>query len=90
MTRAELVKEIATKTGFTQKDVKQVMDALEDVTMTTMPKEEVKIMNGVTLSAAFKEAHTARNPRTGETVTVEGKYSPKCKFGTAVRAAINA
>lgn len=90
MTRAELVKEIATSTGFTQKDVKQVMDAMEVVVQKTMRDDEVKIMNGVTLSAAFKEAHTARNPRTGETVTVEGKYSPKCKFGTAIRAAINA
>ena len=90
MTRAELVKEIATKTGFTQKDVKQVMDAMEEVTMATMRNDEVKLMNGVTLYASFKDQHEARNPRTGETVTVEGKYSPKCKFGTAIRAAINA
>lgn len=90
MTRAELVKEIAVKTGFTQKDVKQVMDVMEEVTLSTMRNDEVKIMNGVTLTTVFKDAHTARNPRTGETIAVEGKHHPKCKFGAAVKAAVNA
>lgn len=90
MNKVELVKAVATKTGFTQKDIKAVMDAMQDVVHATMKTEEVKIMDGITLEAVYKEAHEGRNPKTGETVKVPGKYAPRAKFGRAVREALNA
>ena len=90
MNKTELIKAVAEKGGFTQKDVKTVMDALQEVVFGTIKTEEVKLMDGVTLSAVFKEATTARNPMDGSTVQVPAKYAPKCKFGTAIKNAINA
>ena len=90
MTKVELVKVVADKTGFTQKDVKAVMEAVQDVVFATIKEDEVKLMDGITLSAVYKEATTARNPMDGSIVNVPAKYAPKCKFGKAVKDAINA
>lgn len=90
MNKTELVKVVAEKTGYTQKDVKAVMEAVQEVVYSTIKTEEVKLMDGVTLTSVYKEATTARNPMTGATVDVPAKYAPKCKFGKSVKDAINA
>lgn len=89
MNKTELYKAIATETGLTQKLVKQVMEGLQTVTFSTLKTEEVKLMDGVTLSSVYKEASTGRNPQTGEAIEVPAKYMPKCKFGAPIKAAIN-
>ena len=90
MNKTELIKAIAEKAGYTQKDVKVVMETLQEVVFNTIKDEEVKLMDGVALTSVYKEATTARNPQTGETVNVPAKYAPKCKFGVAIKNAINA
>ena len=90
MNRTELIKNLAAKTGYTQKDVKAVMDALQEVVFTTIKNEEVKIIDGLTATAVFKEAHEARSPLTGGTVQVPSKYVPKMKIGKALKDAVNA
>ena len=47
-------------------------------------------MDGVTLYSVHKDARTARNPRTGETVMVDAKNAVKCKFGKSIKEAVNA
>lgn len=89
MNKVELIKVIADKTGFTQKDVKTVMEAVQDVVFTTIKNEEIKIMDGITLTSVYKEATTARNPMDGSVVNVPAKYAPKAKFGKAIKDAIN-
>lgn len=91
MTKVELVKAVATETGFTQKDVKTVLEATSKVAYTEMAKqEEVKLFDGLTLMGVYKEAGTARNPLTGESVDVPAKVMPKAKFGKAAKDAVNA
>lgn len=87
----EFVKLIASATGYTQKDVKAVLDAAQTVAYDVMAKEdEVKIFNGLTLGGIHKDATTARNPMTGDTVEVPAKTAPKAKFGKFVKDYINA
>ena len=38
----------------------------------------------------FDDARIARNPRTGESVEVDAKNAVKCKFGKAIKDAVNA
>lgn len=90
MNKKELIKVVAEKAGYTQKDVNTVMETLQEVVFGTIKTEEVKLMDGVILSAVFKEATTARNPKDGSTVNVPAKYMPKCKFGKSIKDAINA
>ena len=89
MTKVELVKVVADKTGFTQKDVKAVMEAVQEVVFATLKEDEIKLMDGITLSAVYKEATVKRNPQTGEPINVSARYAPKAKFGTALKNALN-
>jgi DNA-binding protein HU-beta len=90
MNKTEFVKAVATATGYTQKDVKAVLEAAQNVVFNTIKNEEVKIFDGLTATAVFKEAHEARSPLTGGTVQVPAKYVPKMKIGKAFKDAINA
>ena len=91
MNRADYVKAIATATGYTQKDVKAVLDAAQTVAYETMAKEEeVKMFDGLTLVGVKKAACVKRNPLTGADVQVPEKIAPKAKFGKAIKDAINA
>lgn len=85
MTKAELIKAVAERTGFTQKDVKKVFDAQQEVALKTLPSEEVKLMDGVTITTVERAERAARNPHTGESMIVPAHVAPKCKFGKAVK-----
>ena len=87
----EYVKLIATATGYTQKDVKAVLDAAQTVAYEAMAKEEeVKVFNGLTLAGIAKPACVKRNPKTGEDVQVPEKIAPQAKFGKFAKDSINA
>lgn len=89
MNNAEMIKEIAVKTGFTQKDTKAVIDAMKDVVYGTLANgEEVKVFDGLTMTTVSKDARVCRNPRTGETVNVPAKRTPKAKIGKHLKDAV--
>lgn len=91
MNKVELIREVANKTGFTQKDVKFILQGIQDAVFDNMRGEEgVKVFDGVTLEAVYKEAHDGRNPKTGEAISVPAKYVPHVKFGRAIKEAVNA
>ena len=91
MNRTEFVKAVAEKAEMTQKSVKEVLEVMQEVTFEEMAEQgEVKLFDGVTLIGEFKEARTARNPLTGEAVDVPAKVAPRCKFGKAIKDALNA
>lgn len=91
MNRTEFVKAVAEATTKTQKEIKEVLDAMQTVAYAEMANcEEVKIFDGLTLVGVHKEATTARNPQTGATVEVPAKNVPKAKFGKAAKEAVNA
>lgn len=91
MTKMEFVKAIAAETGATQKAVKEMLEAAQNVAYAEMAKcEEVKIFDGLTLIGVHKNACVKRNPATGEDVEVPEKIAPKAKFGKAAKDAINA
>ena len=90
MNRADFVKAIAQETGYTQKDVKAVLDAAQTVAYEAMAKEEeVTIFDGLKLSGIHKDASTARNPKDGSIVDVPEKTVPKAKFGVAAKRIVN-
>jgi DNA-binding protein HU-beta len=91
MNRTEFVKAVAEATTKTQKEIKEVLEAMQTVAYGEMAKcEEVKIFDGLTLTAVHKEACQKRNPATGAMVDVPAKNAPKAKFGKAAKDAVNA
>jgi len=90
MTKIEFMKAVAEKSGLSQKDARTVMHAMQDVIFEHMKDEDgVKITDGIVLYTKYKEGRTGRNPATGETINIEAKYQPACKFGQPVRKYIN-
>ena len=90
MNKTEYVKAIAMETGKSQKEVKEMLEAEQKIAYAEMAKEgEVKIFDGLTLAGVKKEASTARNPLTGETINVPEKVVPKAKFGTVAKRVVN-
>lgn len=90
MKRTEFIKEFAEKSSLTQKDTREVLKALQDVVYTHMKDEDgVPLFEGLKLSAVHKDAKTARNPRTGESINVPAKWTPKARFGKAAKDAVN-
>lgn len=91
MNRTDYVKAVATATGYTQKDVKAVLDAAQTIAYETMAKEEeVKVFDGLTLTGVRKPACVKRNPLTGQDVNVPEKVAPKAKFGKFAKNTVNA
>ena len=91
MNKVKLIKAVAEATNNTQKDIKAIMEAVQDVTYGALVKgDEVKLIDGVTLSVVHKDARIARNARTGEFVEVDAKNAVKCKFGKTIKDAVNA
>nr|DAU18259.1 MAG TPA: DNA binding protein [Bacteriophage sp.] len=86
MTKSEFIKAVAAEAKITQKDAREVLDAVQSVVYETMKNgESVKIIDSVTLSGKEVAERTARNPQTGEAVVVPAHMAPKCKFGTIVK-----
>ena len=90
MNRTDYVKAIAQKTGYTQKDVKAVIDAAQEIAYDVMSTEgEVKVFDGLTCVGVRKPACVKRNPLTGQDVNVPEKIVPKAKWGKAAKDAVN-
>ncbi len=93
----DLVKLTAEKAGKTQKEVNYILECMdaavkEELSVAGADKTvEVKILpSGLSLIADYVEPHQARNPATGETVSVDAKIRIKGKVYTGIKNAVNA
>lgn len=90
MTTKELIVSISEKTGFSQKDIKSVLDSMRDVIIDRVAaKDEVKLFTGVKFYGIEKPAHEARNPRTGEMIPIPSKVQFKAKISDAAKKLVN-
>jgi nucleoid DNA-binding protein len=80
MTKAELVEEVAEKTGLTRTDVAVVVDNfLEAVKKSLEGGSNIEIRGFGTFKVKLRKARKARNPRTGEEVPVPDRKVPVFK-----------
>ena len=90
MNKEELVQEISKKSKVTQKEANEVLSALIETVQKTVSKgKKVTLVGFGTFEVAQREARTARNPRTGETMEVKASKSPKFKAGKALKDTVN-
>ena len=89
MNKKELIKAVATKTGFSQKDVTEVVDViLGTITDTLVDGNEVNIAGFGKFLVQERAAREGVNPRTGEALHIEASKAPKFKAGKALKDAI--
>lgn len=92
MTKSELIEQIAMKK--TNLSIKQVESAvkllLDQMTETLASGGRVEIRGFGSFSLHFREPRRGRNPKTGDSVQLEGKYVPHFKPGKELRDQVNA
>lgn len=90
MNKGELIKVIAEKAGFTQKDAAIAYDAfIASVTDALKAGEKVQLVGFGTFEVKDVPAKTGINPQTKETVQIAACKKPVMKFGKAYKELIN-
>lgn len=80
MTKADLVEQVAEKTGLTRTDVAATVDAfLEAVKRALENGSNIEIRGFGTFKIKPRKARKARNPRTGDVVPVPDRKIPVFK-----------
>lgn len=89
MTRAALVKRIATTTGWSHTVADRAVRSMLAGIRTALKRGDTVTLVGFgTFSAARRKARTMRNPRTGRTVTVAGGRLPRFRPSRELRQAV--
>ena len=89
MKKIELVAAVAAKTGLTKKDAEAAINATFEALAESLAKgEKTQVAGFGTFSVKAREARTARNPRTGETMQVAATKLPAFKAAQALKDAV--
>ncbi len=90
MTKAELVTAIAEKAGLTRVQAKDALEGFVGaMTEALKAGDDVRIVGFGTFVAVDREAGTARNPRTGETVERPASKTARFRVGEGLKTALN-
>lgn len=90
MKKVELVEAVATKAGLTKADATRAIDAtFETITCALKNGDKVPLIGFGTFGVSERAERTARNPRTGETITIPAKKVVNFKAGTALKNSVN-
>ncbi|MDI6908104.1 MAG: HU family DNA-binding protein [Thermoanaerobacterales bacterium] len=88
MTKAELIKVAAEKSGLSQKQAGQVLDAvLETVAEALAKGDEVRLSGFGVFAPVARAARAGRNPRTGEEISIPARVVPVFRTGKELKAA---
>ena len=90
MNKTELIAAITEKTGFTKKDAEKALNSVVEVITESLTQgEKVQIVGFGAFEAKERAARTARNPRTGEEITIAASKTASFKVGKALKDSIN-
>ncbi|MEQ8264234.1 integration host factor subunit beta [Pseudohaliea sp.] len=91
MTKSELIEAIAARqTQLSTKDVElAVKTILEHMSQSLSSGGRIEIRGFGSFSLHYREPRRGRNPKTGDTVQLAGKYVPHFKPGKELRERVN-
>jgi integration host factor subunit beta len=91
MTRSELVQRLAERNPHLYlRDIEKIVDTVfDDITAALVRGDRIELRGFGTFSVKERQARTGRNPRTGQSVLVEGKRLPFFKTGKELRERLN-
>ena len=91
MTKSELIERIAAKQSqLSSKDVELAVKLLiEELSQTLAQGDRIEIRGFGSFSLHFRAPRIGRNPKTGESVGLAGKYVPHFKPGKDLRERVN-
>ena len=91
MIRSELIQRIADENPHLyQRDVERIVNTIFEEIIDTMARgDRVELRGFGAFSVKKRDARMGRNPRTGESVSVEEKHVPFFKTGKLLRDRLN-
>ncbi|MBQ1860075.1 MAG: HU family DNA-binding protein [Clostridia bacterium] len=91
MNKTELIAALAEKAGLNKRDAEKALNAFTDVVTDTLIKgDKVQLVGFGSFEVKDRAARTARNPRTGDELTVPASKAPIFKAGKALKEAVKA
>lgn len=92
MTKSELIERIAERQEqLSPKDIELAVKlVLEHMSQVLASGSRIEIRGFGSFSVHYRGPRTGRNPKTGESVELEGKYVPHFKPGKELRDRVNA
>ena len=91
MNKTELVAAVAEQAGLSKKDAEAAVKAFTDVVAEALKAgDKIQLVGFGTFEVSERAAREGRNPRTGETMTIEASKAPKFKAGKALKDLVNA
>ncbi len=89
MNKNELIGAVAEKVGMSKKDAEKAVNAVfETITATVAAGDKVQLIGFGTFEVRERAEKQARNPRTGEAMTVAACKAPAFKAGQAFKSAV--
>lgn len=90
MNRSDLVASVASNGGLQKTDAEKAIDSLLSAITDALKRgDEVRLPGFGTFTVVDRAEGQARNPRTGEPVTVAACRQPKFRAGKALKEAVN-
>ena len=90
MTKAALVEEVARVAELTKKHSEVIVDAVfESIVNALQRGEKIELRGFGSFRLRRREPRKGRNPKTGDSVSVPGKYVPHFKPGRLLRERVN-
>lgn len=91
MTKSELIERLAARqTQLSLKDVELVVKSIiEHMAQSLAKGERIEIRGFGSFSLHYRAPRVGRNPKTGQSVQLEGKYVPHFKPGKELRERVN-
>ena len=91
MTKSELIERLASKQlQLSAKEVEvAIKELIEQMATSLESGERIEIRGFGSFSLHYRAPRVGRNPKTGESVELEGKYVPHFKPGKELRERVN-
>lgn len=90
MNKAQLISRLSEKIQLSKSESELFLDATLEIIQSAVSKgEEVKLVGFGTFSRSSRKERPARNPKTGEKVTVPSQRVPRFKAGKDFRESVN-
>ena len=89
MKKVDVINKLAENRGTTKKEAGEILEAVLDVMKDGLKTDGIVDFYGFfKMESIYKPEHEARNPQTGDMITIPAKHVPKCSFSSAFKKEI--
>jgi len=90
MKKADLIEAMADAAEISKAAAGKALDGLLDAIVVSLQRgEDVSLIGFGTFAVRARASRSGRNPKTGETITIEASRVPSFKAGKALKDAVN-